>query len=384
MMPSKRRPIHLNQQPTLNFRSNISENSKWETKGTKPLPEPSSIGKVLLMMILQLCRRIMFFDTRLKVAIYLSCLFVVSILSQQMPFPRTYFSRRDNIFNVYFVKLAWGWTLSFSLPFVSLTSLTFCCGRKDKVLKHLIRLVIATLSWYFWVTLFLYIGSIVGSCNTTPDALKNKHECLRKGLSWKGFDISGHSFILIYCSLVIIEESRAIIGWEGIEDLIRNEEYSRTSSNKDISSPLRNLTSSDFEIVKDNYKKFTPVIRGLFIAMTGIVILWDSMLLSTMLYFHTTVEKLLGGFIAIFMWFLTYKYFFTLPAHIPEMPGEGMFKYRDSRLTRDITFTKRSKSDDKGQLPKFLGMPLYGLQQNVLQEKNTLPSNNGFELKNQT
>ena len=30
--------------------------------------------------------------------------------------------------------------------------------------------------------------------------------CVAKGFSWNSFSISGHSFILIYCTLIIMEE----------------------------------------------------------------------------------------------------------------------------------------------------------------------------------
>ena len=34
---------------------------------------------------------------------------------------------------------------------------------------------------------------------------RRKETCLGHGHNWKGFDISGHAFILIFCNLVIIE-----------------------------------------------------------------------------------------------------------------------------------------------------------------------------------
>ena len=34
---------------------------------------------------------------------------------------------------------------------------------------------------------------------------RRKESCLGNGHNWKGFDISGHVFILIFCNLVIIE-----------------------------------------------------------------------------------------------------------------------------------------------------------------------------------
>jgi hypothetical protein len=37
---------------------------------------------------------------------------------------------------------------------------------------------------------------------------ETKRGCLKAGHFWNGFDISGHVFILIYSSLVLIEEAR--------------------------------------------------------------------------------------------------------------------------------------------------------------------------------
>lgn len=386
-MATKRRPLHPNVQSKLNFRPNVSDNfTKWDAKGTKPLPEPASVQKVILVMLIHVCRKIMFMDTRLKVGLYLATLFIVSLLADVLPFPKTYFARKDNIFNVYFVKVAWGWTLIMSVPFVVLTSSTYCCGRREKILKHLIRLGVATVLWFFWVRFFSFIETTVGRCNAKGEKFQTKSACLEKGLFWQGFDISGHVFILIYSSLVMIEEGRVIIGWEGIDDLLRNEEYSRASNIKEASSsPLRNLNPDDFEVLKFNYQRYTPYVRGLFIGMTLLVILWDVMLLSTMLYFHSMIEKFISGCIAVLVWYVTYNFWYTIPSYLPHMPGEGSFKYRESRTSRDIPPAKKSKPVDKGQLPKFMGMPLYGLRNEMSQEKNDAAGvDNGLGLASQS
>lgn len=385
-MATRRKPIHQSPQSQLNFRPNSSENFKWETRGTKPLPEPASVQKVILMMILHVCRKIMFMDTRIKVGIYLASLFVVSLLADVLPFPKTYFARKDNIFNVYFVKIAWGWTLIMSVPFVVLTSSTYCCGRRDKILKHLLRILIATFSWFLWVRFFSYIESTVGRCNAKGEKYQTKSVCLEKGLFWQGFDISGHVFILIYSSLVLIEEARAIIGWDGIEDMLRNEEYARASNIKETSNnPLRNLNSEDLEVLKLNYQRYSPFVRGLFIGMTALLILWDVMLVSTMLYFHSMVEKFISGCIAILMWFVTYNVWYTSPSFLPQMPGQGSFKYRDSRPSRDVPLARKSKTVEKGQLPTFMGMPLVGLRNEIPLEKNdTASTDNGLGIATQT
>ena len=51
-------------------------------------------------------------------------------------------ARADNIFNVFFVKWSWGWTLTFVSLFVGLTSFTTSCGKTDVIRNQSIRLVI--------------------------------------------------------------------------------------------------------------------------------------------------------------------------------------------------------------------------------------------------
>ncbi|XP_046993469.1 acyl-coenzyme A diphosphatase FITM2 [Schistocerca americana] len=361
-MATRRRPLHQNAGSRLNFRP--QESYSFEAKGRKPLPEPSSICNVLLMMVLHVCRKTLFVDTSIKVAVYGGCLFLLSLIADILPFPRSYFSSSANVFNVYFVKLGWGWTLLVAFPFLILTSYTYCCGKRELVLKHLMRLGISTCCWFFWVNTFSYIESNYGRCN--PKKHSSKSVCLGAGGSWYGFDLSGHAFILIYSNLVLIEEARAIIGWEGIRDLIRNEEHARSNSDASVSnSPLRLLTEVEFLRLKESYQKFTPYIRSLFIGMTTLSVLWDIMLVSTILYYHIMIEKFISGAIAILMWFVTYRYLYAL---MRNLPGEGLFKYRDLNINRSVPLNKRSSSTSvKNDIPRFMGMPLYAAR-NVEEE----------------
>uniref|UniRef100_A0A1B6CYR3 FIT family protein n=1 Tax=Clastoptera arizonana TaxID=38151 RepID=A0A1B6CYR3_9HEMI len=381
-MATKRKPLYSSNSSTkLNFRPNVSDSIKWETKGTKPVQEPSSIPKVLLIMILHGCRKIVFVNTNLKVCIYLLSLFIISLLADVLPFPKTYFSHKDNIFNQYFVKMAWGWTLLLSVPFVMLTSTTYCCGNKDRIVKHMIRLAVATISWFLWVKFFSFVEGIIGRCNAKGDLLKTKSTCAEKGYHWQGFDISGHAFILIYSTLVLIEEARAIIGWEGINDMIRNEEYIRSSGNNESSNNLKKLSDKDLKTLKVLYEKNTPYIRFLFIMITFLIIIWDCMLLSTILYFHSMVEKFISGCVAVSIWLLTYRFWFTIPKYFSCMPGEGLFKYGDLRYLKE-TSSKKTTTNNKGQLPKFMGMPLLGLRNEIQFDKSDLKTENGFTTLN--
>ena len=72
-------------------------------------------------------------------------------------------ANKHNVFNVFFVKWGWLWTLVLVVPFVVLTSYTYSCGTVELVRKHVIRvLVIATAIWFLCVRTFNYIEHITG------------------------------------------------------------------------------------------------------------------------------------------------------------------------------------------------------------------------------
>ena len=353
----------------MNFRPS-EDVKRGDKKGSKPLPDPPSISHVLLQMVVHLCRRVLFIDPNIKVGIYILIVFFGSIIGDVLPIPRTYFSKKDNLFNVYFVKLSWGWTMSLVGSFLYLTSSVYCCGEVAKIRRHFLRLVLATCMWLFWTNSFVYVEDTYGYCGKVT-IRSGKKQCLAKGSTWHSFSISGHVFILIYCTLIIMEEAKALIGWEAIRDHLRNEDHNRAKnkSNEDLSTPLELLTPVQLELLRQKYEKFTPYVRVCFIGMTILSIVWDVMLVSTTIYFHSTPEKFVASVIAVLIWFFTYRFLYT--NHILNMclPGEGVVRYMNPiqplqpSLTRRASFTAKS---NELKVQTFMGMPIGMLSKNQI------------------
>ncbi|CAL7943690.1 unnamed protein product [Xylocopa violacea] len=338
----------------LNFRPNSTQEDRG---GTRPTAAPSSIGLILVTMFLHVCKKSLLFDTRLKVAIYCGAIFVVSLIADFIAMPRTYFSRSDNALNQYFVKWGWGWLLTVTVPWVVLTAHTLGCGRRSILLKHLARLGLATIAWLLWIKLFNYIETNYGRCLSTKDVqLQTKAKCLQSGRFWSGLDISGHTFILIYSSLILAEEGSSLVGWEGIRDLIMREEHSRITPNEPSTGPLRNLSNLDLEFLKKAHKALTPYLRGLFVAMTLQQLLWDTMLISTMLYYHIMIEKFLGGIAAVLTWYVTYQWWYKSPKNSLPAPGDGLFKYNEVKSHDNSSI--RSRRSTLNGINRFMGMPI--------------------------
>ncbi|KAB0791486.1 hypothetical protein PPYR_03286 [Photinus pyralis] len=360
-MATKRKPINSGKSK-LNFRP-TNDPTKAEPKGTTPTTTPTSVKEIVTLMILHICRKSIFFDTNLKICVYLGALFAVSLIADVFPIPKSYLSKSSNVFNQYFVKIAWGWNLLLLIPYVLMTSFVYCCGLKERILKHhLVRLAIATFFWWFWTSLFEFIEVRYGRCTARGEQLRWRQSCLKAGHVWNGFDISGHSFILIYGSLILIEEAKSILSWDSIKEHIRLEDHYRTTKDTNINmNPLRSLSDVQLRVLQINYEKFTPYIRGLFVVMTLFQLLWDIMLISTMLYFHKMIEKFVGGACAILTWYFTYRFWYSQTRILPRLPGDGLFRYIKLKSTASALGRKRS-SVICGDVPRFMGMPLYGLR----------------------
>ncbi|XP_066528176.1 acyl-coenzyme A diphosphatase FITM2 [Hoplias malabaricus] len=204
-----------------------------------------------------------------------------SILKELDLVPKTYFSSSRNALNLYFVKFSWGWNLALLLPFVFLSNsynrnLLF-------VFKRLTSLMVATAIWYSCTQTFFYIEDITGTCyetgtmQTVREEFITKAECRKAGFVWNGYDISGHSFILAYSTLLIVEEMVPML-----------------------------------HLVQHNQKR-TAVLEALYVALNAIMVIWIWMFACTSVYFHETIHKILGTSFAVLGWFVTYKVWYLNP-----------------------------------------------------------------------
>ena len=306
----------------------------------KYLTTDTSLGHVLTMIVLRICRKITI-DVPLKFRfLYYFCLIIFGgILSDFAPvFCRAIMpirTSKGNVLNVYFVKIGWGWTLALLSPFILMTSSIIHLqspedqgsggdknSKQDKVsqimslcrkmfIKDLTRIVICTLVWYFSVNLFVSIESVYGSCSTpsinattsqtVTAKFPSKGSCSRQGYIWSGFDISGHTFLLMFSILTILEETGIMSGWEPfgstLKGLQQHEQKTKRSDNQQY-------------IVFERYSIF---IRVLFVLLTLLLLIWDFMLIQTVLFYHTMIQKAVAGIWSVSLWFICYRIIFPSP-----------------------------------------------------------------------
>ncbi|XP_024147934.1 fat storage-inducing transmembrane protein 2 [Oryzias melastigma] len=216
---------------------------------------------------------------------------VGSVLKELELVPQTYFSSSKNVFNVYFVKVSWGWTLLLLTPFLLLSNSPV--SRSVSFLaRRLLSLAVATAVWYVCTETFFYIEDATGSCFDTAASVPvkdftSKASCRRAGFHWDGYDISGHSFILAYSTLLIVEETAPMA-------LVRTARLSTLPR---------------------------MVLALLYVALNLIVVIWVWMFACTSVYFHDLSHKLLGTVCGLLGWFLTYRVWYLTPCS-PGLPPQ--------------------------------------------------------------
>lgn len=173
---------------------------------------------------------------------------------------------------------------------------------------------------------------------------------------------------------------RPIINWDTIKDHLRAESHNRTNNESSGVNPLRNLDDESLKKLKNNYEKYTPMIKLMFIAITVLQILWDIMLVCTMLYYHRMVEKFVAGIIAVFTWFFTYRGWYPSKIPSPEVAGKGDFFYQQKHsaapsIARRSSLLQNRTSMPTEKDPKFMGRSIYTQTQKRedLNAENSVP-----------
>lgn len=234
--------------------------------------------------VLYFCCRIIFGPVEFKLIVASFIVVFGSIFKYYDIAPHSYLALKSNIFNQYFVKLGWAWTLGLLIPFIYLTLITKH-SHFEIITRHLSRILIATGVWYIVTLSFIQIELYTGQCKHDEMKGLSRRVCVKSGYEWEeGVDFSGHTFLLLYAILIINEEVKSYLASKAA-----------TPNNNTISNANQKCT-----------KVYSNIIRILFALLAALTIIWEFMLLSTALYFHHMFDKIVAAIIAVFFWYITY------------------------------------------------------------------------------
>ncbi|KAI1433391.1 inositol phospholipid synthesis and fat-storage-inducing TM-domain-containing protein [Xylaria sp. CBS 124048] len=217
----------------------------------------------------------------------------------------SYFARKNNLFNVLFVKRGWLWITVAFFAFVA-THPTFRDGRA--AVRATTRWALVT-GWWILVTQWCFGPALIdrgfritgGKCVVAYEAMSTgtadpkevftAAACRSAGGSWSGgHDISGHVFLLVLGSCFLVHEVAWVVLRAGVKILDSGDDRSivmgdgavkdaATGSGRTPTAHERHLSAGG---------KFA----------LGVVALSLWMLLMTAVYFHTWFEKFTGLLVA--------------------------------------------------------------------------------------
>ncbi|KAH8841206.1 hypothetical protein MCOR27_004567 [Pyricularia oryzae] len=230
----------------------------------------------------------------------------------------SYFARKDNVFNVLFVKRGWAWITGAFLTFVATHQGISPTAAKARAA---VRWALVT-GWWVLVTQWCFGPPLIdrgfrytgGKCEAAQAAVAedgvagsaakdvfSAAACRAAGGRWSGgHDISGHVFLLVLGSFFLVQE----VGWVVIRWRARGWEL-RGKDTRTVVMADGAVKSADVE-AEDLWEKSLLGAQEGWLDVLGLggkvalavvgLSLW--MLLMTAIFFHTWFEKLTGLLVA--------------------------------------------------------------------------------------
>lgn len=221
--------------------------------------------------------------------------------------PVNYFARKDNIFNVYFVKIGWLWTtLAFLALLLTQPAYTNAAPplRARRTVQALLRYAVVTVSWIL-TTQWFFGPAIIdrsfvitgGRCEDVRPkipghpvselgAIFTAAACKAAGGAWRGgHDVSGHVFMLVLATAFLAFETWGAVASEIAAGEGGKEKQEDSDSDSDSGS---DSTRSGFVEVQGDDGGLKIWARRFVWAVTGLS--WW-MLFMTAIWFHTWLEK---------------------------------------------------------------------------------------------
>lgn len=240
--------------------------------------------------------------------------------SQDPVLSPSYFARKSNVFNVYFVKRGWAWV---SLAFFVFVFTHPAVRAGQQKTRALVRWGLVT-TWWVFVTQWCFGPALIdrsflftgGKCDLAEAKLEAGADvsgkdfftavaCRTAGGNWRGgHDISGHVFLLVLGSYFLLQE----VGWVYLNHWRRGAAGGVIGLRDERSIIMHDgaIKSASVEGERghsDGEEGGRPrnawdalALGGKVAGAVFVLSLW--MILMTAIFFHTWIEKLTGLLVA--------------------------------------------------------------------------------------
>ncbi|XP_071513133.1 acyl-coenzyme A diphosphatase FITM2-like isoform X2 [Panulirus ornatus] len=241
----------------------------------------------------------------MKIIYYIITLLIFSLMKESMDIPHfEILTGKQSVLNKMFVKKGWGITCVVFVLY-QLVSLTLHTKWKASLKKLLVRAVATTFFFFIWcAVIFQLIENYTQACTYRNIRFElTKKECHNKADHvYHSFDISGHSYLLTYCVLIMMEESKEIVYFLCLRRYLRG---AHEDTVEEVSLPV--LEAKEAKRMTLRLTILSPIVVIVFMCVVLLCLLWDFMLIVTTIYYHTFLEKVIGTTLAVSMWYMLYR-----------------------------------------------------------------------------
>ncbi|KAI0393913.1 inositol phospholipid synthesis and fat-storage-inducing TM-domain-containing protein [Xylariaceae sp. FL0594] len=236
----------------------------------------------------------------------------------------SYFARKDNIFNVLFVKRGWLWI---TVAFAGFVASHPAFRNTRRVAQAILRWALVT-GWWIVVTQWCFGPPLIdrgfrltgGRCRIAyesvaqgtadPREVVTAAACRHVGGRWSGgHDISGHVFLLVLGSCFLLGEVVWVIVRAGARIFGKGDDRAIVMDDGAVKG-----AGVESEGVASHHERHLGLGGKFAVGVAGMCI-W--MMLMTAMYFHTWVEKFTGLLVASIGVYSVY----ILPRWIPAVRG---------------------------------------------------------------
>lgn len=275
--------------------------------GLKNIKNPGTSAAGVWESAVCWCNTYLHISPKWKIMYYALSLWLFSMLKETHPPHLDFLTGKHSTLNQVFVKLGWLWTSS---VFALYGILSLPIHKKPLPIfgRLCVRYVVTTLIFYVWCAMiFPMVESYTGACLHKQIQVFDitKKDCLkRNGYFYHSFDISGHSYLMTYCVLILMEESKESLYFLQLSRYLRKAENPVDDNDR----PL--LDRNEALHLETKFTIMGPLILVSYVGLFVLCVLWDFMLVITTIYYHTFSEKVLGSALALCMWYLLYHFIF--------------------------------------------------------------------------
>ena len=187
------------------------------------------------------------------------------------------------------------------------------CDNNTNLLSYYVMILLLRCNVFAFQSILPYIERMTGFCvsDNVVVPIHNKRKCIKSGYEFYSFDISGHGFLMVYCTLTLMEEARRIKRYIKLGEAIDNNNSNSDDTDCADDNSADGVNNREADKFRNAYLWVWPIVLAAYMWTCVLCLLWDTIVIITTVYYHTLVEKVIGILLGVVVFAFLYKQAFV-------------------------------------------------------------------------